>query len=824
MPNTKMVARDFQMFAGELCTLYSPLFGTPAAEIARRMNERLWDSLTYTVDGDVEVESASVEELEDGRYKVSLMNKAPIPEEVIRASGLDEDVNEAVDELEKGIRDGLYPDGSYQRVMVDHMLAGLKAIQRRDLIYDVLTNPNADEIPGATVDRKTANYTFIPNLLKKATDENGNEIEVFPEGFAEDDPEHAFVPRDDIKTSGKHTPEEFQVAAENINYAGLGRSAESYTTSVMEALDLATLKKPRDAEQEQIIRQSILTNIDYVRQQINKARHADPTDPKNRVIFNDQLKKLDDTIYSDLRGLGGDLEKLDRFEKYLRSGLPVAGYREYKNMWDTAFNLKGLITRLDEETTGLENFVQAARDLDTRLEQLPQENSTAEQRKVWQDGVRDAMERYQKELKKIDPAKIRFNENVSEDIQKIRKDWFKKGETLDNESRNIQTHLKNIEDLGANNIAQRREYVRGMMISMADGMSSISRELKEQVKGIRTDDKDFRDAVDKVIMAGDPANNVSPQRFAQAMSRLQVCATTENETKLANWVSKQRAWFDNRLKEAETKGVMPDEPLYLQVRVDERNQRERLDNAFAMFNTKRSRIFGKDKETTEHKEAREAAEELIKARNELRAMRDNEGSEEWKKKAEEVMEKSQKASGLALFYMNEKKRKNEGRSPAGQERIAGAAFLYREAEITRAMIKKRIMANEKYAQMEQKTLAVQQKLDPDAPRIDPIAEQNARKAQELLKQEAAEYSAQQKAEKKAKNEKAFADAKNNIAEGAAHEERRVKEIDLDQMLRKFKLDAPKHEFRGRKPKAREDDDRKIHEKQDPQMQGAAPKK
>ena len=38
--------------------------------------------------------------------------------------------------------------------MVDHMLAGLKAIQRRDFIYDIQNNPNASEIPAAAIDRK----------------------------------------------------------------------------------------------------------------------------------------------------------------------------------------------------------------------------------------------------------------------------------------------------------------------------------------------------------------------------------------------------------------------------------------------------------------------------------------------------------------------------------------------------------------------------------------------------------------------------------------------------------------------------------------------
>ncbi|MBR5116253.1 MAG: hypothetical protein IK096_04225, partial [Lachnospiraceae bacterium] len=353
MPKTKMVARDFQMFAGELSSFYTPLFGTPAADVAKRLNEKLRDALTYTADDVPDEVNVDVEELEEGGFRIRLLNNAFIPEELLRQNGVDETVNEAITDLEQGIADGLYPENSYQRVMVDHMLAGLRSLQRRDLIYDVQNNPNADEIPGATVDRKSANYTFVPKMVEKGIDEDGNEIDIYPEGFAENDGLRGFVPRDDARVYGKHTVQELQTAADKINYKGLGESAESYTGGVREVLDLATSKKPRDAAQEEILRQHILTNIDYVRQQINKARRADPADPEMRAIFMDDLKKVDDSLFSNLRGLGGDLEKLDTYERYLRSGLPVAGFREYKNMLDTTFNLTGPTNTLAENTVGL---------------------------------------------------------------------------------------------------------------------------------------------------------------------------------------------------------------------------------------------------------------------------------------------------------------------------------------------------------------------------------------------------------------------------------------------------------------------------------------
>ena len=61
MPKTKMVARDFQMFAGALSTFYIPLFGTPAADVAKRLNARLTDALTYTADEEPDEDNAEVE-------------------------------------------------------------------------------------------------------------------------------------------------------------------------------------------------------------------------------------------------------------------------------------------------------------------------------------------------------------------------------------------------------------------------------------------------------------------------------------------------------------------------------------------------------------------------------------------------------------------------------------------------------------------------------------------------------------------------------------------------------------------------------------------
>ncbi|MBR5116818.1 MAG: hypothetical protein IK096_07105, partial [Lachnospiraceae bacterium] len=547
MPKTRMVARDFQMFAGELSTFYTPLFGTPAADVARRMNQKLFDALHYTADEEPDDDMAVAEELEEGGYQITLSNNAFIPEEALRQNGLDATVNEAIDELEQGIRDGLYPANSYQRVMVDHMLAGLRSIQKRDLIYDVQNNPNADEVPAATVDRKTANYTFVPKMVEKGIDEDGNEIDIYPEGFAENDGLRGFVPRDDARDYGKHTVQELQTAADKINYKGLGESAESYTTGVREVLDLATMKKPRDAAQEEVLRQHILTNNDYVRQQINRARHADPADLKMRAIFMDDLSKVDDSLFSDTRGLGGDLEKLDQYERYIRSGLPIAGFREYKAMYDTAFNLTGPTNTLAENTVGLEGLVTAVRDMDARLKQLPPENATEEQRNAWRDGVREAMQRYRSELGKVDRENIPFREGIEDVKKNTVRNNFERNASFDRESRNIGGHLENLDHLGEKSIQDRRNYVRGMMKDMADGMDDISRELKQRSKDIRTDDKNFKDAIDKAIYAGDSDNAVSPQRFSQALSRLQTEAAANNRPELVDWLAKQRAWFDNRM-------------------------------------------------------------------------------------------------------------------------------------------------------------------------------------------------------------------------------------------------------------------------------------
>ncbi len=795
MPKTRMIAADFIQFATGVGNFYAPLFGTPAADVAKDIAFKLNECLTVISDEEPDEDFiGESEELEDGRFKITYWSGSQIPEELLREGKVDLFVNDAIGKLEEGIEQGLYPENSYQRFMVDYMLDGLRQIQRRELLGDPLQNHGlANEIPAAVVSKKLPNYGFIPKIATKTIDENGEEKWTFPEGFTEDAPEglYAFVPRSDQEKYAIYTDKELQESATKVNLYGYSRSSMDYCDSVREVVGLATMKRPRDAEQERILREQILTNIEALRQQINKARRqADPEDPVTRRIFKDDLNQVGDTLFENERGFGADLATLDMYQNYLEAGLPVAGFSEYKNMFDSAYNFRGVVSRLEETTVGTEAFVQAARDMYARLENLPPKNAEPAVLDAWRESVREAMSRYQSEFQKIDPQKLQFKDPTNEANDQVR-DEFVHG-ALVKENRNITQHLQNIADLGKNSIEQRRSYVDSMMADMLKNMDDMAKDLKALTKKEKNLPEDLKDAIDKVIDAGDAKNERTPARFLSALQTLQTEATVAGRGNLMDWAAENKAYFGNRVREAESLGVLSDEALRTQRKVNERHGRESLEAALTMFNTKRSRFFGagKDKklgkESPDHETARLAAENLVTAKRELAALIDQEGSEEWKKKAEEVMGLADTAARTAKIYIS--KKKNSANTPAGQERLAGAALLYREAEIVRVMIKKRIAANEMYAQMAQKTAQLAETIDPNAPRIDPAAEENARRFEEVRAREA-------RAEKEKKQ---FKGAKESIRQGVVVAPKRVKDTSFAEMQHKLRLDPVEPRGHGRR--------------------------
>ena len=167
-PDTTMMVAALNHFGTSAAGYYAPLCGTPAAEVAREIGIR------FPAGGRIRLnpgEECPVgmhilppmfkEEGDDSKYAETDVDLG-INEEVFERNGLDEFVNKSLDTLNKGVKEGIYPEGSITRTMVDYMIHNLEAVQRRELVVAADYSMNGDELPGIDIASKASNYVFIP--------------------------------------------------------------------------------------------------------------------------------------------------------------------------------------------------------------------------------------------------------------------------------------------------------------------------------------------------------------------------------------------------------------------------------------------------------------------------------------------------------------------------------------------------------------------------------------------------------------------------------------------------------------------------------------
>ena len=365
------------------------------------------------------------------------------------------------------------------------------------------------------------------------------------------------------------------------------------------------------------------------------------------------------------------------------------------------------------------------------------------------------------------------------------------------------------------------KYLDGVMADMVKDMDGVAKEMERRFPPDKPISKELRDAVDKLIDAGNSDNARSPKLFESALSRVWTEATAAEMTELSEWANRHLSHYRNRMKQVESKGVLLDESLNLQRTVNLRGSRERSRKALELFNT--GRAFFLKKETDNHKHVREAAEKFMEAKNQLIAMTKSgkRGTPEWEEKAREVSTLAGDVSKHAMIYI--KGKNMSAHSFAGKDRMNGAIMLYREAEITRVTLKKEMAANERYRQMAQKAQQLSASVSQDPALTDPVGDANAQKMHELMKEENAreKQQKQQKQQKKRgekQNEKDPLDNamkslgvdKKGLKRDALSDQpsapkkedgRRIKETSFEEMSRQLTLGEKKKEAVKRKVEA-----------------------
>lgn len=747
MPNTGMVARDVLAFASGLPSFYNALYGTPAADVVIKLGESLTNAMTYTVEDEPEDELLQAQELPEGGYQISLTASNPVPEEVLKNSGVDQVVNDAINTLQDGIQKGTYKEGTIQRAMVDDIINKLEKFQRRELVVDTSANKIEGQFfPGSELFNKYANYNIVPkhnSIPVNSIPDNFNDEEVkntaqsgFPENFPQDDATYFRRAREDYKQYAKYTMEELQAAADKIKYDELMENCSQYLQGVGEFYNTYSQQDPASEEQEKILRDHALTGINNVKNTVNKIVDSVPKNDTVAVrFFGGQADQLKDYLSED-RGIQADAHKLDTFEAYLKSGLPLAGFAEYQEMKEVFDNIKFDTKRYAEYTTNGADFIAASVKLAEKFDVLPPEGSTKETCDQWCREMKTEMQSWLNEYQKFkdniqfvekefpavtekDPVlKAKAEEDRNREIKSFEntKKQLKESLTLttggyyQRAERISKDFINDIDHLGQRSINQKRARLTESMKDAVNSMNAASKECAKLKSDAWFLSGRMKNAMDQVIQAGDVNYAQSPEKFAKALSDLKKEAQIAGRTEITNWVNKNEAYFSNRVRDLKSKGCMTDESLNLQLRTAERQGRDSLQEALNQFNTRRSRIFGKGsaeygKESDEHKTLREAAQKLVEEKAKFKRLDAAKDSREYEKAAAEYMKLAENVSKLAAEYM--KKKDYYANTGAGKERYNGALTLYTEAQMERCATRKILEGNKRYKDLAQKTIQLQ---------------------------------------------------------------------------------------------------------------------
>ena len=727
MKKTKIDVTNFTSFAAATSNFYAMLYGTPAAEIAHQIAIKVKNCTRILSDKPVDEEGVLCEESDEhpGKYELSTLKSAFVPEDFLRANNIDKFINESLDVLKTGIEQGLYPEGTVQRAMVEYMIHGLEGIQTRDLAITDAASILMKKYPGVGIEGKWANFAFTPKIVD-SVEVNGQKQLQFPEDFPEDDFEGNtfFIPRAD-QEHAVYTKEELQESADRVNFVNYTQAGMDYKNSLIAIENLLTMDEV-DPERKEALRNKILERLDQTEAQMRKAMEASADDPVTLRMFNNLKEQFTDTIKGGTRrSLEGNIEAFNIYRSYLRAGFPPEGIEEYNVLRGIATTLDNISPIIEKECTNTRSFIEKKNELKEAVYNLPPEGADENARKQWAENVADKIDKYYAEYEKIagklkfvekkfpevdqnmaDKAELdRLNRKREQDIkdwenekERLQKAYSKDGEYGKQIVRLKELCKKQVFEFGKYSLNARREALSNSIQDMIDVMSTMGTELTALKDKDPNISDNLKTEIDKVIAASDPKSKTTPNNYLKALKDLKTEADKAGNAALSEWADNSINYYGNHMKGAEKRGILNDEPLAAQRGAVHCPDGSKIDTALKKFDTQRSFIFGgwgkeHGKETEEHKELREAAEALQRGKQELNAIKDK-SSEQWTQKATEVMQLTESVKTLSGTYVE--KKGDSALSFAGRDRLKGAKDLANEAEYYRISLKKQIEANKKF--------------------------------------------------------------------------------------------------------------------------------
>ncbi len=823
---TRMHEKDLKQLQGLLTAYYTPIF-TVSKEAAAAIEKMIYKTNAVRD----QISDPINDDISDG----------VVTEEVLRQSGYDQALNETLAVLEEEVKK--IAPGTLQYTGMQNMIDAMEQTRRREYVAHVENRETAN-FPGFVITQKIANYTIIPKVdgitSVETTNEKGEKVTEyrFPAGFAEDNPDVLFIPRQDqLKEQTvrpKFSKEELDQSAERINFDGLISSGSQYMRALREINNIISIQPPETPEQERILRDRVRTAAQRMRMEVQAIHQTiDPEDHVALRFFGNSQRQMMDTLSADpktQRALGRDYEVIDNFIAYLDSGLPMSAFTEYQEAKRYALGFQDALNGLGNAFEGVEDLKKEAGQLVDYVTKVPA-NMKPEEVQDWLQGMRNhfktCVDRYEEIAKKPKIIKDQmqklaeknFHENdvkvkyleekalknnvpqkeveasfskhlnkVQEDpkyqssLSEAQKKRYKSQQQdyldrLQNPKNQLGKFVQNIKGailppgkkLGDRNLAERREYLGKMIDSMSDDMKNIRDDLLKQIDAegeLHSGNAGMLGS----FLTTEKVRGMSPKEF---LKRFEVWESAlrdgkgevnKEDQKIWDCLQKNREYFENRMKEAESKGILSDMPLSQQKSVIEGKN---INDALKQFNTERSGVFRK--ESPEHKDLNQKANEFIKAKKALRDFEYKKGGTDklppwenvqWNTLKQQVRYRAGEVKKSAENYIN-KKSQNPYTS-AGKERLMGAQRLLWAAENIEDIMQVEANARKRYEEISNSTA----EMEADNKKREVELQERAQRIQEeRIKERPAEEAARKAAKlaaEKAEASRKFRETRNDL--------------------------------------------------------------
>ena len=707
------------------------------------VNEEEWEETNFDFKAEAMNDLLPEEERVQNPTLYQYDSKLPyISEERIQELGVDEDIDKALTLLRQD-RDN-HPEGTLKRMLIDFAIEGFEKFRRRELVAEA-GNPELLENPGADSIFKFANFTFVPKL-GEGEGEDRQLPEGFPDNDKYD--EDCRTKFDQI-AYGKYTEDQLNEALQVTNLDNVYAASHTLTQAQRKVNNLLAQGNVDPARErimkDNLLGAADALLAEYTRatQTDLHDERGLPLFDGNPEYMSDTLSPNGEGE----RSFSRDIASLQNYRNYLNSALPIAGFYEVRQMLHDLDLAKTQVQTL--QNRGVVNhgpYLQTLRDLETAILNYPQD---AEQIDAWKNNIRTAANNVvtakndliqniqfdqQSEQEHIEDVQLRDSllttrdhliaakneleagsrayNNILQDEQAATEKINQQNTKLEAwEARKAEaaaelqtgtsgrildklqnTYIADLDHLGQRTREEKNRYIDNLMDGMQNDTRRMVNELKEFKELWFLGDR-MKNALNNAIFRGAQDPLAGPDRFLETLKELKNVAgelhqqnpNNEKYTRIFNWAGKNAAYFESRVLEAQSKGILTSDSLDLQRQMRAANGNYHMQEALNRFNTRRHGFFNLFNDVTEvgaespeHRLLREKTQQLL-AYKSLSSHFDKDADyEQWRASLATMQTLARETYEIATAYLKEKGSSSR-ETTAGDERYEGAVQIRDEA-------------------------------------------------------------------------------------------------------------------------------------------------